>query len=24
MRSADEPETWLFRCTRCDHRWRDD
>ncbi|SIS16538.1 RPA12/RPB9/RPC11 RNA polymerase family protein [Natronorubrum thiooxidans] len=23
-RSADEPETRLFRCTRCGHKWRSD
>jgi DNA-directed RNA polymerase subunit M len=23
MRAADEPETRIFRCTKCQHTWRD-
>ncbi len=23
MRAGDEPETQFFRCTKCDHTWRD-
>ena len=23
MRAADEPETRIYRCTKCDHRWRE-
>jgi len=22
-RAADEPETRIYRCTKCDHRWRE-
>ena len=23
MRAADEPETRIYRCTKCNHRWRE-
>ncbi len=23
MRAADEPETRIYQCTKCDHRWRE-